>query len=200
MYLRSYLQSQMQAFQNDQISEQDLPRVENLAYQPLEPRYKRVLILLRMIGLMVVAILFIVFFFAARSEFESFQDIQTIVIIGLGLLYLLLAGWGLLITIKGFDNKFYALRQKDIVYTTGWLWKSTTTAPFIRVQHVSIDQGPLERQYNLSKLRIFTAGGNASDMTIPGLDPKTADQLKEFIVTKTKSSEKITISDQDEEQ
>ena len=83
----------------------------------------------------------------------------------------------------------YALRERDIVYKSGWLWKQMTTAPFNRVQHVSIDQGPIERQFNLSKLKIFTAGGGASDLTIPGLDPTTANDLKEFIVKKTLASD-----------
>lgn len=178
----------MPTFHNEQIDDLTLPRVEDLTYNPLELRYKRVLILLRIIGLIITAILFVVFFFGARSSTAGFDEIQIWVIVGLSLVFLLLASLGMLSTLRGFENKFYALREKDIVYKTGWLWKRTTTAPFIRVQHVSIDQGPIERQYNLSKLRIFTAGGNASDMTIPGLDPDTADKLKEFIVTKTKNS------------
>ena len=52
---------------------------------------------------------------------------------------------------------------------------------------MSIDQGPIERQFGLSKLKIFTAGGGASDMSIPGLDPETANALKEYIVSKTSS-------------
>lgn len=97
--------------------------------------------------------------------------------------------WSLLATIKGFHYKSYALREKDIVYNTGWLWRRVTTVPFNRVQHVSIDQGPVERNFDLSKLKIFTAGGNASDMTIPGLRPETANYLKEFIVKKTLADE-----------
>lgn len=196
----NYLQSQMQPFSNDQIDGLTLPRVEELVYQPLEPRYKRVLIIIRLIGLGVLAALFITLFFGAKSDTPGFENFQIYIVIGLLLLYLLLCAWSMTSCVKGFHNKFYALRQKDIVYKTGWLWKSTTTAPFTRVQHVSIDQGPIERQFNLSKLRIFTAGGNASDMTIPGLDPETADRLKEFIVTKSKSSVASPSIISDEEQ
>ena len=81
------------------------------------------------------------------------------------------------------------MRSKDIVYRSGWLWRSTTTAPFNRVQHVMIDQGLIERQFQLSKLKIFTAGGSGSDLTIPGLNPETANTLKEFIVKKTTADE-----------
>jgi len=53
------------------------------------------------------------------------------------------------------------------------------------VQHLRIDQGPIERKFNLSRLKIFTAGGNSSDLSIPGLDPITSNKLKQFIVAKT---------------
>lgn len=105
------------------------------------------------------------------------------------LLFILYYCWSFYATIRGYEHKLYALREKDVVYKTGWLWRHMTTVPFNRVQHVSIDQGPVERNFNLSKLKIFTAGGTASDMTIPGLRPETAEFLKEFIVKKTQSDE-----------
>lgn len=105
------------------------------------------------------------------------------------ILYGAYTAWSIIATTKRFASKSYALREKDIVYKSGWLWQHVTTVPFNRVQHVSIDQGPIERNFNLSKLKIFTAGGSASDITIPGLRPETADYLKEFIVKKTQDEE-----------
>lgn len=107
----------------------------------------------------------------------------------IGIVLILYYAFSFLSTIKGFQYKSYALRKKDIIYKSGWLWRSVTTVPFNRVQHVSIDQGPVERNFDLSKLKIYTAGGSASDMTIPGLSPSTADYLKEFIVKKTQADE-----------
>lgn len=107
--------------------------------------------------------------------------------------FILFTIWGFISTLKGFHNKAYALREKDIVYRSGWLWKQTTTAPFNRVQHVSIDQGPIERQFDLAKLKIYTAGGKTSDMSIPGLAPETANQLKEYIVKKTEEEKQNTL-------
>jgi len=34
-------------------------------------------------------------------------------------------------------------------------------------------------------LNVYTAGGNGSDLTIPGLLPNTAQRLKTFIIKKT---------------
>jgi len=186
------------SFVNEQLSTSALPQVETLVFQPLEQKYKTVLILGRMIYTFITAfIVGVVMMFSPLKEMVPDWAIYVFM-----LLYFLYVLWGFLKTVKGFAHKSYALRQRDIIYRSGWLWKHMTTTPFNRVQHVSIDQGPIERNFNLAKLRIFTAGGKSSDISIPGLSPETADQLKEFIVAKTledKAGPSTTIAE-DEEQ
>ena len=172
---------EIEIFSNEQLEVIQLPRVEDLNYQPLELRYKTVLLLGRLIYSFITALVvgLILLFSPLKDELPRWAIICFVVF------YLLYLAWGFFMTIKKFENKSYALRQRDIIYREGWLWKHQTTTPFNRVQHVSIDQGPIERNFNLSKLKIFTAGGKASDITVPGLAPETADQLKEYIVAKT---------------
>lgn len=188
----------MESFTNNQLSAGELPQVEDLVFQPLEERYKTVLLLGRLIFTVMSAfVLGVVLLFSPAKE--KLPQWGIYLILGFFVLYSI---WGFIKTIKGFRHKSYALRQRDIIYREGWLWKHMTTTPFNRVQHVSIDQGPIERNFNLSKLKIFTAGGKASDITIPGLNPETADQLKEFIVAKTlkdKTGKQIAVA-HDEEQ
>ena len=81
----------------------------------------------------------------------------------------------------GFPYKAYLLRDHDILYKTGYLSRRTTAVPKNRIQHVEIRQGVLSRMFKLSKLVVFTAGGNASDLSISGLKPEVAQQLKEHI-------------------
>lgn len=146
--------------------------------QSLEPSYKSVLIIGRSIFTLILLVA-VILLFVLPIEDKPLEAPW----IALGI-FIVITILGFLSTIKGFYNKKYALREKDIVYSSGWLWKQTTIAPFSRVQHVSIAQGPIERQFELSKLKIFTAGGRSSDMSIPGLNPETANRLKEFIVSK----------------
>lgn len=184
MWLRPYLPNLMELFSNIQVNIEDLPKVETLVFQPLERRYRKVLVIFRIILILVVALLLSFFFIALITE-PLPGNWNTILYFGLPILFLLFVVWSFVSVVNRFKNMHYALRQKDVVYKSGWLWKQMTTIPFNRVQHVSIDQGPIERRFNLSRLKIFTAGGGASDMTIPGLDPTTADDLKEYIVKKT---------------
>ena len=172
----------MESF-NPQIDVSTLPKVEDLVFQPLEKEYLTVSLLARVISTIVIGLIL------AAVLFLEFFNVPSLLVKIICALYVLYVVWSILSTIKGFKHKSYALRSKDIVYKSGWLWRSTTTAPFNRVQHVMIDQGLIERQYNLAKLKVFTAGGSSSDLTIPGLSPHTADTLKSFIVQKTTADE-----------
>ena len=178
----------MELFQNEQIDISNLPQAKQLEMHGLEPSYKSVLLISRTIFTLILAVLTAIFVFVPM---EDKPPSANYVAIGL---FIFITIWGYISTIKGFHHKRYASREKDIVYSSGWLWKQTTIAPFNRVQHVSIAQGPIERQFELSKLKIFTAGGKSSDMSIPGLNPETANKLKEYIVSKAldEQSDEVT--------
>ena len=89
---------------------------------------------------------------------------------------------------KQYQVEGYIIREKDIYFQQGFFWTKRMVIPFNRIQHASVHQGPLERSFKLSKLRIFTAGGQSSDLTIPGLQNDEALQIKAFISEQTAQS------------
>lgn len=111
--------------------------------------------------------------------------IQLVILISL----LAIAMVSIALTYIGFRKKQYALRERDIIYRHGVIWRSNTVIPFNRVQHAEVSQGPLDRLFNLSRLRIYTAGGSSSDLSIPGLLPYDAERIKHFILNRTVSDE-----------
>ena len=169
-----------ESFDNLSVDIETLPKLSPTDFKPIERTYLKVSIIsnsLFFITLMTVGICMILF----NDEFS--QDLITYgITIGSGLLL-----WFLNIAYlnKAFPKKQYALREKDIIYTKGLLWSSRTSIPFNRIQHVEIKQGPFERFFKLNSLKIFTAGGQTSDLVIPGLNEQKALQLKEFILGKT---------------
>lgn len=86
---------------------------------------------------------------------------------------------------KEFFVRGYALREQDITYKHGWLFHHQITIPFNRIQHTEINNGPIDRFFNLCELEIYTAGGSSSDLSISGLDPEKAAAMKEYISEKT---------------
>jgi membrane protein YdbS with pleckstrin-like domain len=90
----------------------------------------------------------------------------------------------LLIKTIEFKKRRYVVREKDISYKKGILFRSITTVPFNRIQHVEIDEGPISRFLGLVSLRVFTAGDSSDDLKISGLLKEEAEQIKEFISNK----------------
>lgn len=165
-----------QLFINDQVAVEGLPRTKDLVLIPLEQDY----LIVTMIGVgifdTIMSLAAVVFFFAtAGSEVPEFVRYM---VPGILLSIVLLS---IILAYKGFYYKAYALRQKDIIYKSGYIWRTQTAVPFNRVQHCEVNHGPIDRMFGLTSLKIFTAGGSSSDMTIPGLKPEIANDLKHFI-------------------
>ncbi|MFT6334817.1 MAG: membrane protein YdbS with pleckstrin-like domain [Halioglobus sp.] len=166
-------------FSNEQISPLELPQMATLEYSPLEKNLLKADIVW---SILFFAIAFIVSM-VLRFVFEVEWMIDYGMFIWLGLAILMIIS--IVFVYNEFQKKSYAIRQKDIVYNSGLFWQSSIVIPFNRVQHCEVSQGPIARFYNLAELKIFTAGGASSDLSISGLSPESAARIKDFIVIKT---------------
>jgi membrane protein YdbS with pleckstrin-like domain len=167
-------------FKNSQLDIRLLPAVEDLEIVLLEPNYKKVrYIMSTMIAFVIIAASWT--FVSIQPDFMEFVQVPASIIT-------LLAFWFIIYNGISFHYMGYALREKDISFQSGWLWKSMTTVPFNRVQHCDIRQGLIDRQFGLSKLTIYTAGGQSADLMIPGLLPDTAEKIKSYILNSTEQS------------
>jgi membrane protein YdbS with pleckstrin-like domain len=165
-------------FLNEPVLPQTLPRVEEVRFTPLSPDYRKVLRWEWAITMLVL--LFLLIFLVALIP--KMQQSLLIGFLGAGWL-LLAASWFLLME-KSFVSKGYAIREKDVIYRSGWIFQSTHTCPFNRIQHSTVTMGPLERKFGLARLVLYTAGSNEADMSIPGLTQPEAQSLKEWITKK----------------
>lgn len=161
-------------FTNEQVDLSTLPSADMLHFTPLEKNYKRLQYIISVIVTAVVLIgLIILFWLGDPPTWIAVLICGFWIFIGLLILVFIT---------EGFAHKGYAVRTRDLVYKTGWLYKKQVTVPFNRIQHVDIKQGIFERKYNLSKLNLYTAGGASSDLSIPGLKLEDAKRYKSFIL------------------
>ena len=72
----------------------------------------------------------------------------------------------------------YEVRADALYLERGVLRHVRTIAPFVRIQHVDTQRGPLERWLGLSTLVVYTAGSRGADVSIPGLQPSVARDLQ----------------------
>ena len=72
--------------------------------------------------------------------------------------------------------------QPDALYLErGVITFVETAVPFVRVQHVDTQFGPIERALGLSSVVVYTAGSRNADVRIPGLPPTRARELQDTL-------------------
>lgn len=76
----------------------------------------------------------------------------------------------------------YAVREHDIVLREGLLWRKQTIQPLIRLQHIELSRGPLEKRIGLANLSLFSAGTGLATFKIPGLPLRRAAALRKYVL------------------
>lgn len=83
----------------------------------------------------------------------------------------------------------YALREEVLFLERGIFNRVRTVVPLRRIQHLDVSQDIIEREFDLGKLIVHTAGTRSSDVVLPGLAFEEAerlrDELKDFILEDT---------------
>ncbi|QKG70983.1 PH domain-containing protein [Erythrobacter mangrovi] len=75
----------------------------------------------------------------------------------------------------------YSLEGERLRVVRGILFRSDSVVPFGRVQHIDVDQGPLERAFGLATLTVHTAGTHNASVSLPGLAQADAGAIREDI-------------------
>jgi len=73
----------------------------------------------------------------------------------------------------------FELQNDALFLVRGVVTRTDTSVPYVRVQHVDTTRGPIERTSGLASVVIYTAGSRGADITIPGLRPERATELRE---------------------
>ncbi len=75
----------------------------------------------------------------------------------------------------------YRLDPALLQVVRGWMFHSDTVVPFVRVQHIDVTRGPLDKMFGTSTLVVHTAGTHNSVVTLPGLAPDRAADIRDVI-------------------
>ena len=170
-------------FTNSILLPEDLPEIEKKTFNPLDKNYLKILVIRLIIFFLVLSGLFITFLLFSQNT----PPVEISIIAASAIVILI--SYATVITILGFSKKGYLVREKDISYHKGLITYKLTSVPFNRIQHVEVNQGVLEKIFKLSSLKIYTAGGNASDLSIHGLPEEVGHNLKAFLSEKISEHE-----------
>jgi hypothetical protein len=75
----------------------------------------------------------------------------------------------------------YRLTDRLLQVVRGWVFHTDTIVPFVRVQHIDVVRGPVEKLLGVATLVVHTAGTHNSIVTVPGLAPETAEEIRDVI-------------------
>ena len=162
-------------FSNQTVFPAELPSMKELSFHPLEKEY----LLVERISL---AITFVIILAVALPLFYFIEFLQEpVIMISAVVLFVLFSLLAWFSTSLDFNYSGYALREKDLLYRSGWFIRKQKVVMLNRVQHVSVQSGPIERKFGLASISIYTAGASQADFTIDGIKEETAQNIKEWI-------------------
>jgi len=75
----------------------------------------------------------------------------------------------------------YRLTERFLQVMRGWLFHTDTIVPLVRVQHIDVTRGPLDKMFGTATLVVHTAGTHNSIVTLPGLSPDRAAEIRDVI-------------------
>jgi membrane protein YdbS with pleckstrin-like domain len=166
----------MQNFTNDPIDLSNLPRYETINLNKLQSKYWNVILLNIIAAILLVGIILVVVYYFV-------EEIRSIAWV-FGLIYVFFLGITFLLCSISFRKRGYAFREHDVIYRSGILATNTMIVPYNRVQHVALHEGFISRYFGLARVEIFTAGGNSSDVSIPGIKKEQAEDIKQLLMGK----------------
>lgn len=81
----------------------------------------------------------------------------------------------------------YRIDERLLQAVRGWLIHVDTLVPFVRVQHIDVTRSVFDKMFGTASLVLHTAGTHNSIVTVPGLAPQRAldirDRIREHIRT-----------------
>jgi membrane protein YdbS with pleckstrin-like domain len=164
-------------------------------WKKLDPLAKRVWRVKGVIvfGLILVSFavsMLLVLFYAPLLDDERLI-VTWVLLVGVVFILVLFALYNIWISMY-FKRYSYALCSEGLLINRGIWWKYKRTIPYARIQHISIDQGPIEQIFKIYRVNSYTAGtgstgGSSAGNPISGpegqiLGVKQPDQLRNDIL------------------
>lgn len=165
------------AFENVEINLAELPKFEELSLERISSKYKFLLYIYSSIAFSTLLMGTIFLNISTEWAFWYVAIAPPAILI-----------WWIVAAHFQYIHLGYALRTRDILFQSGWIVQTTTVIPFDKIQHGEVRQNLIERSLGISRLKLYSAGGTSSDLSIPGLPYERAQQLRAYCLNTDHSS------------
>ena len=141
---------------------------------PVEPGYKNVLRVRLAVGWLVLSGIALIVSKILLAE-SSFSSALPIAVLLVALAVVAIAPQ------RTYRRLRYRLTDRFLQVVRGWLFHTDTIVPLVRVQHLDVVRGPLDKLFGTASLVLHTAGTHNSIVTVPGLSPQRATEVRDII-------------------
>jgi membrane protein YdbS with pleckstrin-like domain len=164
---------------NQQVELSGTCKVEDMVLHSLSPKYRSLnIIVSSIIGFVIVMI---IVFLAIQPLFSMPQKYLDYYYIAVTIITFFTL-WSVLYSYLADPKKKYAVREFDVHFQSGLLFSRIVSQPIMRIQHIEIERGLIERSAGLATLQVYSAGGANHAFQIPGLVYEKAIELRQFIL------------------
>jgi membrane protein YdbS with pleckstrin-like domain len=77
----------------------------------------------------------------------------------------------------------YGITEEELIMSWGVFWRTFRVVPRVAIQHIDINQGPLDRHFGLVQVVVYTAGSASAVAAIPGLTQREAEELRAYLAS-----------------
>jgi hypothetical protein len=164
------------SFTNAAVDLESLPRFDEVALHRLDPRYPRLVLAVALIVELPALIGATLIVFLVPPIPLPLR----IAIEGAVLGVLAFVPW---LAFRWVSAIRYAVREHDVIRRSGLFWQTEIVQPIKRIQHVEQTQGPLDKWFGLSTIKLYSAGTGNVTLRIPGLEAATAAAIGRLILS-----------------
>ena len=183
-------------FVNPEVPLEALPDAETVDWMPLHPRFARRL----QVGALIRSVAYVataggLHITALVRNPGLFEASPPWLPAFLWSLLGAFCAWSVIWPLIAVPRRGYVVRDKDLLYRSGVLWRSVKAFPFNRVQHTKLHSTPLDRRFGLASVSVFPAGGGLGNQ-VRGLGRETAERLRVYISERMESGAAAADSDE----
>jgi len=163
-----------------------------MEYKRLSKNSKKTWFIARAITTIIVSAILIggKYFLLSKFKFSGDAEWNLVINIVIGIIIGLLLLNTLIYPKIEYKQWRYMINKDKIEFSEGIYYITTTIVPIVRVQHIKVNQGPINRIYKLADLHIYTAGGSHK---IPNIEVEKAEEISSYL--KDKIREKVEQND-----
>ncbi len=97
---------------------------------------------------------------------------------------------GMIYSIINYFRYYFYLEKDELIIESGVIKRSKLNVPFDRIQTINFEQNIVHRIFNVVRLKIDTAGSAKAEFQFQAIDSETANQLRDILLSKRKSTPK----------